>query len=52
MSNQNENNVLKNNGTKTSEYNTNIHKTMRITYDIFQSNNKLFVAFHPKTHVN
>ena len=38
----------KNNITKRSTYNINIHKATRITDGIFQTNIKFFVTVHPK----
>ena len=41
--------MFKNNyGRKRRKYDKNIHKSMRITCGIFQTNNKLFVVIHPK----
>ena len=41
--------MFKNNyGRKRGKYDKNIHKSMRITCGIFQTNNKLFVVIHPK----
>ena len=34
------------------KYNNNMHKSMRITDGIFQTNIKLFVMVNPKTYVN
>ena len=40
------------NGIKRGKCDRNIHKAMRINFNIYQTNKKLFVTVNQKTHVD